>query len=69
MKSQRLALPSSIALAFLAGIQTVAFGQTVARPAHQTQEPTEVQRSAPHKLAKVTRGSMPWCLRRFGPIR
>ena len=55
MKPQRLALPSSIALALLAGGQTVAFGQTVARPARQTQEPTEVQRSAPaRKLAKAT---------------
>ncbi len=47
MKPQRLALPSSIALALLAGGLTVCVGQTVPRPARQTEEPTDAQRPPP----------------------
>ena len=51
MKPRRLALPSSIALALLAGGHTLAFGQTVPPPARQTQKPDDVQRPAPQTQA------------------
>jgi osmotically-inducible protein OsmY len=47
MKPRRLALPSSIALALLAGGHTVTFAQTVPQPARQIEVPNDIQGPAP----------------------
>ncbi len=70
MKPRRLALQSSIALAVLAGGQTVVFGQTVVQPRDKLNS-RAIDRGRRHapKATKLPQGVIWLCSGRCAPIR